>query len=419
MALSKETPVAATNETTHIGRELGEVLDEAVRTGAVPGAAAALVTPDGTIHTAFAGLHSVDGDTPVSANTMFRYASMTKVLTTVGALQLIERGQLGFDQEVASILPDFGHLQVLEGFDGDRPLLRPPARQATVRELLNHTSGLGYFFYHPGLRRYYEVTGLPLGVGAANSPASLTAPLTADPGTVWEYGFNTDYLGLVIEKISGLRLDAYLRANVFEPLGMKDTTLRPSPEQRARLMDIHRRDAATGRLHTRDDILAADSGLDSGGAGGYGTLSDYARFACALLRGGELDGAAVLKPETVERMFTDGLGDVPFPTTWTSLDHSLVVDMELPPDEYDFTLGLMVANHDTPGMRRAGSGGWDGIFNTQFWADRATGLAVVLMTQMLPSGDEGVVGMQMEFERRVYEIAASAPAMTGTDSRPL
>ncbi|MEV8569742.1 serine hydrolase domain-containing protein [Streptomyces sp. NPDC051322] len=404
------------NGTTPTAWELGELLTEAVRTGAVPGATAVLVTPDGTVHAACAGVENVDGGAPLSASTMFRYASMSKVLTTVGALQLIERGQLQFDQEVTSILPDFGRLQVLEGFDGERPRLRPPVRQATVGHLLNHTSGLGYFFCNPDVRRYHEAVGLPLGVGALNGAASLAAPLVADPGTVWEYGVSTDYLGLVIEAVSGLRLDTYLRTNVFEPLGMKDTTFRPSPEQRARLMRVHRRDAETGRIHTRDDILDADSGLDSGGSGAYGTALDYARFACALLRGGELDGSVILAPETVDRMFTDGLGQVRFPDGITSVDAALMEDATFPPSGGDFTLGLHVTRHATPGMRRAGSGGWDGIFNTQFWVDRAEGIAAVLMTQMLPSGDAGVLALQAEFERRVYK-SAPAPAGTGTDFR--
>ncbi|MEV8569595.1 serine hydrolase domain-containing protein [Streptomyces sp. NPDC051322] len=407
--------MASNSAITQTSWELGDLLTEAVIAGAVPGAAAALVTRDGAFHSAFSGLECVERGTPVSAGTMFRYASMTKVLTTVGALQLVERGQLRLDQEVASILPDFGRLQVLDGFDDDGPRLRPVARQATVRQLLNHTSGLGYFFSNPGIRRYHEVAGLPLGVGALNGVTSLTAPLIADPGTVWEYGVSTDHLGLVIEAVSGMRLDAYLRANVFEPLSMEDTTFRPSTEQRARLMSVHGRDSGTGNLHVRADILDEDSAFDSGGSGAYGTALDYARFACALLRGGELDGAVILTPESVDRMFTDGLWPIRFPDRITSVDKALMEEASFPPGATDFALGLHVARHDTPGMRRAGSGCWDGIFNTQFWVDRASGVAAVLMTQMLPSGDKGVVALQTEFERHVYELAAASA--NGTSSQ--
>jgi methyl acetate hydrolase len=379
-----------------------ETLAGAVSSGAVPGAAAVVADREGVFHEAVAGVVQVDREQPVSVTTMFRFASMTKPLASVAALQLVEQGLLGLDQPVASVLPEFGALQVLEGFDGDIPRLRPPVRQAVVRELLNHTSGLSYFFTNADVLRYHEVTGLTTDDGALES---LKAPLVADPGTRWEYGVSSDYLGLVVEAVSGLDLNAYLREHVFLPLGMVDATFSPTDEQRARMMPVHYR-GADGALLAGEDILAAAPEFSSGGGGAYGTVRDYGRFAAALLGGGELDGTRILDPATVALMFDESLGDIELPDAIYSSDPELTNDVPFPAVRQDFALGLNVMLEDLPGMRRAGSGGWSGIFNTHFWVDRAAGVAAVLLTQVLPCYEPRVVSELVErFEGRVYQLA--------------
>ena len=176
-----------------------------------------------------------------NARTMFRNASMTKAVATTAALQLVEQGRLGHDATVESILPEFGRLQVLDGFDGDKPRLRPPASKATVRQLMTHTGGLGYFFVNERLLRWHGVTGEPQPLTGLKR--SLFAPLVNDPGTAWEYGLNTDWLGLIVERLSGERLGSYLQQHVYGPLGMTDSTFEPSAEQRARLLPVMQRQA--------------------------------------------------------------------------------------------------------------------------------------------------------------------------------
>jgi methyl acetate hydrolase len=168
--------------------------------------------------------------------TMFRNASMTKAPATVAALQLVDDGRLELEATVESILPEFGQLQVLEGFDGDTPRLRPPRSKATIRQLMSHTAGCGYFFGNENLYRYAQLTGLagPM-TGLKESPMG---PLARDPGTQREYGVNTDWLGLVVEALSAQTLDVYLAEHVYDPLGMSDSTFSPSDEQRARLMPV-------------------------------------------------------------------------------------------------------------------------------------------------------------------------------------
>ena len=278
------------------------LLRQGVDNGVFAGVAATVVGRDGVLYEGAAGSASLD--------TVFRNASMTKALATAGALQLLEQGRIELDQTVASILPEFGTLQVLEGFDGDTPILREPATAATIRQLMTHTAGCGYFFTNEQLLRYCDQVGLPSPLTGLK--ASLMAPLVNDPGTMWEYGVNTDWLGLVVEAVSGQTLDAYLAEHLFEPLGMADTSFDPSPEQRGRLMDLALR-GADGALGPIGIDLPPEPEWAAAGHGSYGTVGDYGRFICALLNDGELDGTRVLAADTVELAFADHIEGIPMP----------------------------------------------------------------------------------------------------------
>ena len=393
------TSQAGSARSDQLHRAIRDLLDRAVAAGDVPGVASAVGTRQGPIQDVMAGVVRVDAETAVTTDTIFRLASMSKPLTSVAALQLVEQGRLRLDQEVATVLPEFAELQVLDGFDGDTPRLRPPRRSATVRELLNHTSGLGYFFTNADLLKYHRVAQLSTEDG---SRAGLKAPLVADPGTRWEYGMSTDYLGLVVEAVAGCDLNSYLTHCVFDPLDMRDTTFAPTLAQRRRLMPIHYRDSSSG-LVAGDDVFASDPQYWSGGGGAYGTARDYCRFATAILRDGQLDGATILSSESVNLMFEDLLVGVEFPDGIHSADPELTADVPFPPVKQSFALGLNVLLEDLPGSRRAGSGGWSGICNTYFWIDRSAGIAAVLLTQVLPFNDPPVAELAAQFERCVYE----------------
>ena len=184
---------------------IDRVLQGAVESGAVPNVAAIAANRDGVIYEGAAGPRAVGESDPVGVDTVFRIMSMTKMVCTVAALQQVEKGSLTLDAPVADYCPEFARLQVLEGFDGDTPKLRPPASQATVKQLMTHTTGLGYWFWNEKLVRWEKVTGTPNVV--AGSKASFTAPLLFDPGTTFNYGINTDWLGKVVEAVSGVTLD--------------------------------------------------------------------------------------------------------------------------------------------------------------------------------------------------------------------
>jgi len=381
---------------TFNGSAIRALLDRAVSSGAVHGIAATVVGRDGPL------LYHAAGE--ATERSMFRNASMTKAVATTAALQLIEQGLLGLDATVESILPEFGKLQVLDGFDGDRPRLRPPASKATVRQLMTHSAGLGYYFLNEKLMRYHEVSGEPHVLSGLKR--SLSAPLVNDPGTAWEYGVNTDWLGLIIEKVSGQTLGSYLGQRVYEPLGMKDSTFAPRAEQRDRLLRVMQR-RADGKLAPSQLDLPPAPEWDSAGHGSYGTVQDYGRFVAAWLN----DGSGILKAATVQMAMQNQLGRIKLPEMIKSRVPELSNDVPSLQVPQTWGLGFHLMLADLPGMRSSGTGDWAGIFNSYYWIDRSKGIGAVLMTQLLPFYDMRVIETLIAFEMAIYgQVGAAVPA---------
>jgi methyl acetate hydrolase len=379
------------------GTGIDELLSASVDIGTYSGVAAIVVDRDGVLY------HGAAGD--AGRDTMFRNASMTKALATTGALQLIEQGRLDLDATVESILPQFSELPVLAGFDDDTPRLRAPKTKATIRQLATHTAGCGYHFLNQDLLRYAQLTGLPSPMSGVK--ASLMGPLARDPGTMWEYGVNTDWLGLVVEAVSGQGLDDYLAEHVFAPLKMTDTTFSPTDEQRARLMAIKSR-TADGGLVAADFDLAPDPEWAAAGHGSYGTVTDYGYFIRAMLNDGRHDGGHVLSPDTVKLAFSDQIAGIPRPEVMKSADHTLSNDVPSAPVPQGWGLGFHLIGIDLPAMRSAGTGDWAGIFNCYYWIDRAAGVGAAIMTQVLPFFDLAIVQVLLDFEVAVYAQVGSA-----------
>jgi methyl acetate hydrolase len=384
------------------GTDIDGLLRGAVEAGTWHGAVAVVVDRDGVLYEGAAG--------QADAQTMFRNASMTKAVATTGALQLVEQGQLELDAQVESVLPEFAELQLIDGYEGERPILRPPSSKPTIRQLITHTAGCGYFFSNEQLFRYFETTALPSPLEGRK--ASLEAPLVNDPGTVWEYGVNVDWLGLAIERVSGRSLGSYLQEHVYGPLGMGDSTFRPTAEQRSRLLPVLMR-APDGGLVPSDIDLPDDAEWDAGGHGSYGTARDYARFIRMWLRDGELDGERILSPETVALAFSDQIEGIAMPEVMRSCMPELSNDVPSLPVPQGWGLGFHLIKVDLPGMRSAGTGAWSGIFNTYYWIDRAAGVGGVIMTQVLPFFDAKIVEAALAFETAVYaQVGAAVPAVT-------
>ncbi len=378
------------------GSAIKALLDGAVSKGAVHGIAALVVDRKGPL------FHHAAGE--AGDRTVFRIASMTKAVATTAALQFVEQGKLDLDATVESVLPEFGRLQLLEGFDGDTPRLRPPASKATVRQLMTHSGGCGYFFLNEKLMRYHALTGEPNALSGLKR--SLSVPLVNDPGTAWEYGVNTDWLGLIVEKLSGQSLGSYLQQHVYRPLAMTDSSFAPGAEQRARLLRVMQRQA-DGTLAPSALDLPPTSEWDAAGHGSYGTIQDYGRFVQAWLN----EGAGVLEPATVELALKNHLGPIRLPELLKSTVPELSNDVPSLPVPQGWGLGFHLTLADLPGMRSAGTADWAGVFNSYYWIDRTKGVGGVLMTQVLPFFDMPVIETLMGFEMAVYQqVGAVVPA---------
>jgi methyl acetate hydrolase len=381
--------------------KLDRFLSRAVEEGRVPLVAATVASETETIYEGAAGVvGSVDGAVPVTSDTRFQIKSMTKPITSVAALKLAESGLLDFDAPVDTYRPEFADLQVLEGIDGGTWRMRRPATRATVGELLTHTAGLGYWFFNENLNRFEQFTGLP-NVGASrNDFEALKAPLVADPGTTWVYGISYDWLGLVLETITGDSLDVVIENHVTGPLGMKRTSFNLDEHDQEREAPLHVLDP-DGKW-----IVAGHAPIDrpwvSGGDGLHSTPRDYQRFAQMLLRNGELDGQRILRPDTVRTMFTSQIGKATFPDHIPSAVPELTDTFQLGTDR-TWGYGLIVNNVDDEHGRRAGSGGWSGLFNTQFWVDHTAGLCGAIYTSCLPfMSAHRAAAVFAEFEAAVY-----------------
>jgi CubicO group peptidase (beta-lactamase class C family) len=243
----------------------------------------------------------------MQADAVFRIASMTKAVTAVAAMQLVEAGRIDLDEPLGTFFPALAAPRVLEGFaDDGTPRLRPARGAITLRRLLTHTLGFAYEMWNADLQRFVAQTGFPSLSTGLN--AALETPLMFDPGTAWEYGIGIDWAGKVVEAVSGQRLDAYFADHIFSPLGVADTAFAPTPAMAPRIAGLNMR-AADGSLAPMDSpIPAGPTEFLSGGAGLLSTLDDYLTFLQMILHGGTWNGARLLRPETVALMGRDQLG---------------------------------------------------------------------------------------------------------------
>jgi methyl acetate hydrolase len=308
----------------------------------------------------------------------------------------VERGKLSLDGDLIGLIPEFKDLQVLTP-DG----LRPAKGAPTLRQLVTHTSGFAYGFTSPELAAWMQQTGFDPNGGTRGSQRQ---PLLFDPGEGWIYGIGIDWAGLVVEAAGGQRLDAYLRENIFEPLGMADTGFVGSPDTSARTAGVHAR-GPDGALMQIPFGMPRDPEVLSGGAGLYSTARDYGRFLRMLLNGGELDGARVLSADAVRSLSTVQTGDRRAGYIRTAMAN-MSNDFDLYPQmTTGHGLATMVTPQATAEGRCAGSLTWGGLANTYYWVDPAAGKAGLLLTQLLPFGDSEVLGLMRALERDAYQTA--------------
>jgi CubicO group peptidase (beta-lactamase class C family) len=330
----------------------------------------------------------------MASDTIFRIASMTKPVTSVAVMMLVQEGDIGLDDPVANYLPAFEGKEVIDTFNAaDKTYTtRPASGPVTVRHLLTHTSGLGYTFSNPTL-------------AALASPEPGTSisglPLLHDPGTRWTYGESTRVLGTLVEEVSGQPLDEFLSERIFVPLGMSDTFYTVPAPKVARVTTVHRTTPA-GLVETPNPTEITAPVYGDGGL--HSTAADYAKFIQLFLNDGRApNGMRLLSEATVRLMGQNNTGSVLVEQQPAALP-ALTEPFPLGAGRDTFGLGFQITGaHDDPFARSPGSMSWAGIFNTEFWIDPRRGIGGVLLMQYLPFYDGAAIETLQGFERRVYQ----------------
>lgn len=377
------------------------LLENAVTAGDVPGVVALAADDRGVIYQGAFGRRGRDGEAPMTPDSVFWLASMTKAITSVAAMQLVEEGKFALDAPIARVLPELAERPVLAGFDDEgRPRLRPARQPITLRHLLTHTAGFGYDMWNAEIGRVMAQAGVPHAISRRR--AALQTPLLFDPGERWTYGVNTDFVGRAVEAVSGRTLQAHFRDHILGPLGMNDTDFILTPAARARRVLMHQRQA-DGSLAPIDFEPTEPLEFFMGGGGLYGTAGDYLRFLRMLLAGGTLDGVRILRPETVALMAENQIGDLEAGILRT-VQPALSNDVDFFPGmRQKWGLGFLINTEDSPQGRKAGSLAWAGLGNTYFWIDRTANLTGVILMQILPFADQKAVALYGAFERALYQ----------------
>jgi CubicO group peptidase (beta-lactamase class C family) len=386
------TPAALARTPEARAARLDAQMRQLVEGRSTPGVVALILQDGRPVYSRAVGTREPGGQAPIGTDDLFRYASMTKPVTSAAALILVEEGRIGLDDPVDKHLPQFASLSVRQPDGSLVPASRPP----TIRELLTHTAGFSYnFMNRPGTVETYRENRVVDGLADPEVTTEeamrrlAAAPLAYQPGAEWHYSLATDVLGAVVEKAANRPLGSFVAERIARPLGLESWVFRATPGLRERFVPVTRPAQPTGTLgtgfvpvaaaervpfpSTRGEALLdpgrafSTTAYHSGGGGMSGSVQDYARFAQMLLNGGELDGARILRPETVRQMTTNLTGDM----------------ATLRGPGWGFGLGTSVVTDPAAAKTRLpeGSYGWGGIYGTQFWVDPRNRVVGVVMTQ--------------------------------------
>jgi CubicO group peptidase (beta-lactamase class C family) len=367
----------------------------------VPGVVALVTDREHVLYQGAFGVADVSTGRPLTPDALFRIASMTKPVTSVALMQLIEQGKIGLDDPAEKYLPELVGLKVIESFDaktGDYTL-RPASKAPTVKNFLTHTSGLAYPFTSAMWRDFKPRAGETYPFGG---------PLLFDPGERWHYSTSVDVVGRLVEVVSGQKLEDYFREHIFVPLKMNDTSYNVPETKGPRLVAQQQRAGARmdGAIELQNPQPGLTIAAPIGGGGLASTADDYGRLVRMFLNGGTLDGARVLKAETVALMGQNQIGAVTVPALKSALPRS--ADFTFIADGRDkWGLGFLITVDQVPGKRSPGSLSWGGINNTFFWIDPTRGIAGVIMMQYLPFADAKALATYDTFERGAYQLVSA------------
>jgi CubicO group peptidase (beta-lactamase class C family) len=387
VAVTSATPTLPQQGATAISA----VLKAATDRGDVPGVAAAVVNKDGLLYNEGFGKARTLTNTPMAKDTIFNMASMTKPVTSVAIMMLIDEGKLKLDDEVAKYLPQWKDRSVISTFnEADASYeTRPAKRPITIRHLLTHTSGIGYGFSSPVLTK----------IMAKTKKTELDLPLLFDPGDSWAYGASTRVLGHVVEAISGQKIDAFLESAILSPLGMHDTSYLVPTAKYARVVAVNGR--GNDGTFVERPMPATIPATVQGDGGLYGTPSDYGLFLRMLLNRGALNGKRILTEKSAKATLESATGNVVVKEQ-QSASPALSRNFPLGAGKDKWGLGFQLAAEKQTNRRSPGSGTWAGIFNTHFFIDPSKEIGVVVMMQTLPFYDEASMKVYADVEEAVY-----------------
>jgi methyl acetate hydrolase len=379
---------------------ISDTLRASLQQHKIPVAVAMACTSGKTTYSGAYGKRDSASGVDVTTDSLFAIASMTKPVTSVAAMQLVEQGKLKLDEPASTYLPELGKLQVLRGFEAGsgKPILKPATKPVTLRTLLTHTSGFVYDTWFADMLRWEKESGTTIPLGTV---APLT-PLMFEPGSRWQYGTSADWSGRLVEKVSGLTLEQYFQKNILGPLGMHDTSFLVPADKFDRLVSEYRRQP-DGALKEDPRTLPSPPKAFNGGGGLYSTASDYVRFMQMILRRGRGPGnEQILQAKTVDMMASNQVGTLSAGKLKTARPE-VSSDVDFHPGLKDgFGFGFLINSKAYEGGRSAGSLAWAGVFNTYFWIDPHKGVAGVIMMQFLPFADKEAIAVLGDFERAVY-----------------
>jgi methyl acetate hydrolase len=387
---------------TSVTTSLDDILGYTVgRAGGAPGVVAMATDANENFYEGAAGVRDLGTGEAMTTDTVMAIFSTTKAIVGTAVMQCVEEGLVDLHAPAKTHVPDIAEIEVLVGFDGDgQPITRAPKSDITVSQLLLHTAGFGYEFFSTDDLAYRTAKGIPTVVSCTYD--SVRTVLLHDPGERWTYGPNIDWAGKVVEAVRGQRLGDVLAERVFGPLDMTDIAFTMTESMQARRATIHDR-AQDGKLTPLPDLtLPQPPEMDMGGHGLYSTVGEYMKFLRMFLNDGNGPNGRVLKPETVDFMSANALGDLKS-GGWTTSIPSLSNSGEFFPGlskSWGYT--FQINDDTTPSGRPAGSLMWAGLANLFYWIDRQNGIGGFWGSQILPFQDASSYPGFVDFESAVY-----------------
>jgi len=370
-------------------KQIVQIMDDELVNSDLKGVVAIGINKQGE-HITYSNGNSVwDEDAPITPNHIFRLASMTKLITSIAALQLVEQGKLELDEDLSSIMPEMSKIPILSNGE-----LKSPGNKITLRNLLTHTSGFGYFFTDEQLSKFDK-----------SNWEEEDLPRRFESGTNFLYGTSTDWVGKLVEKVSDKNLEEYIRSNITKPLKMDRTFFNVPDSLKNAIVSYGRRgDDGTKALNEFPNRIPEQNTSDySGGGGLFSTPDDYTKLLSCILNDGQFDGGQLITKETIDEMFKNQIGDLVLDIENNYFLVGLCCDFKgLIKKSSKWGLAGLIDMEPTSYGRMAGTLLWGGAYNTFFFIDRESGIAASIYTQHLPFNHPATTELFEKFSEQLY-----------------